>query len=76
MPRDPYRVLGVTPGVSSEDLHDAYRRLVKLHHPDRNGGSEESARRFIDIVTGPSSAAPVLRRARECLDASVEIDEK
>jgi curved DNA-binding protein CbpA len=47
--RDPYRVLGVSPGASSEELHDAYRRLVKLHHPDRNGGSEESARRFAEI---------------------------
>jgi curved DNA-binding protein CbpA len=49
MPRDPYRVLEVSPGASSEELHDAYRRLVKLHHPDRNGGSEESARRFKEI---------------------------
>src|SRR3954449_6468986 len=49
MRRDPYRVLGVSPGASSEELHDAYRRLVKLHHPDRNGGSEESARRFAEI---------------------------
>jgi curved DNA-binding protein CbpA len=49
MPRDPYSVLGVKPGVSGEELHDAYRRLVKLHHPDRNGGSEESTRRFQEI---------------------------
>src|SRR3954451_19965180 len=49
MRRDPYRALGVSPGASSEDLHDAYRRLVKLHHPDRNGGTEESARRFAEI---------------------------
>jgi curved DNA-binding protein CbpA len=49
MPRDPYRVLGVSPGASSEELHDAYRRLVKLHHPDRNDGSEESTRRFAEI---------------------------
>jgi curved DNA-binding protein CbpA len=30
-------------------LHDAYRRLVKLHHPDRNDGSDESTRRFAEI---------------------------
>jgi curved DNA-binding protein CbpA len=47
--RDPYEVLGVKPGVSTEDLHDAYRRLVKLHHPDRNGGSAEATRRFQEI---------------------------
>src|SRR5215207_8388803 len=49
MRRDAYRVLGVSPAASSEELHDAYRRLVKLHHPDRNDGSEESARRFAEI---------------------------
>jgi curved DNA-binding protein CbpA len=47
--RDPYRVLGVSPGVSDEELHDAYRALVKQHHPDRNGGSAESTRRFQEI---------------------------
>ena len=49
MSRDPYQVLGVAPGASSEELHDAYRRLVKLHHPDRNNGSAESTRRFQEI---------------------------
>jgi DnaJ-class molecular chaperone len=49
MRRDPYRVLGVSPGASAEELHDAYREMVKLHHPDRNGGSAESTRRFQEI---------------------------
>ncbi len=47
--RDPYRTLGIEPTASAEELHDAYRRLVKLHHPDRNGGSAEATRRFQDI---------------------------
>src|SRR3954447_15081435 len=42
MARDPYRVLGVPRDVSSEQLHDAYRRLVKQTHPDRPGGSAEA----------------------------------
>jgi DnaJ domain len=49
VPADPYRVLGVPRDASNEELHDAYRRLVKLHHPDRNGGSAESSRRFQEI---------------------------
>ena len=49
MTRDPYRTLGVEPTASAEELHDAYRRLVKLHHPDRNGGSAEATRRFQEI---------------------------
>jgi hypothetical protein len=47
--RDPYEVLGVSPGISSDELHDAYRELVKRWHPDRNAGSAESTRRFQEI---------------------------
>src|ERR1700729_4094273 len=44
--RDPYQTLGVARGASDEELHVAYRKMVQLHHPDHNGGSPESARRF------------------------------
>lgn len=49
MRRDPYRVLGISPGATAEEIHDAYREMVKLHHPDRKGGSPESTRRFQEI---------------------------
>jgi curved DNA-binding protein CbpA len=47
--RDPYAILGVSPGASDDQLHAAYRRLVQIHHPDHNDGSAESARRFEEI---------------------------
>jgi hypothetical protein len=43
---DPYVTLGVAPSATDAELRGAYRRLVQLHHPDHNGGSPESARRF------------------------------
>jgi curved DNA-binding protein CbpA len=43
---DPYATLGVSATVSDAELRSAYRKLVLLHHPDHNGGSAESARRF------------------------------
>jgi curved DNA-binding protein CbpA len=46
---DPYRVLGVSPGISDEQLHTAYRRLVQLHHPDHNPGDVDASRRFEEI---------------------------
>jgi curved DNA-binding protein CbpA len=46
---DPYRTLGVSRDASDDELRDAYRRLVKLHHPDRNGGTPEATRRFQEI---------------------------
>jgi hypothetical protein len=77
MTRDPYRVLGVEPRATREQLHDAYRRLVKLHHPDRNGGSAESARRFEEVQEayeeiGRLRAAPKSPPAAARSDASVE----
>jgi hypothetical protein len=46
---DPYQTLGVSPSASEMELRAAYRKLVQLHHPDHNGGSPESARRFEEI---------------------------
>jgi DnaJ domain len=46
---DPYEVLGVRPDASDDELRAAYRHLVQLHHPDHNGGSPESAKRFAVI---------------------------
>ena len=47
--RDPYDVLGVRRGASDAEIRSAYRKLVKLHHPDHNGGSEESEQRFEEV---------------------------
>jgi curved DNA-binding protein CbpA len=58
---DPYVTLGVDPGVSDAELRAAYRRLVQLHHPDHNGGSPESARRF-EAVQEAYARATALRQ--------------
>jgi len=47
--RDPYAALGVAPTASDQELRAVYRHLVQLHHPDHNGGSAESARRFEEV---------------------------
>ena len=44
--QDPYSVLGVRRDAPDAEVRTAYRRQVKLHHPDHNNGSPESAQRF------------------------------
>lgn len=46
---DPFAVLGVSATAPDAEIRAAYRRLVQLHHPDHNGGSAESARRFEEV---------------------------
>jgi curved DNA-binding protein CbpA len=62
--RDPYRVLGVPYGASPAVVLEAYRRLSKQHHPDREGGSDE---RFVEIQRAYETL-----RARPAPDASLE----
>jgi hypothetical protein len=47
--RDPYQTLGISPRAPDEEVRKAYRRLVQKYHPDHNGGSEESERRFEEV---------------------------
>ena len=46
---DPYKVLGLTPGASDEEIKQAYRRLAKKYHPDLNPGDEEAARKMQEV---------------------------
>lgn len=44
--RDYYEVLGVDRNADDQALKNAYRRLAKQYHPDRNPGDAESEERF------------------------------
>jgi hypothetical protein len=43
-----YRILGLRPGASPSEIKSAYRRLVKLYHPDRDP-SQDSVVMYIEI---------------------------
>jgi hypothetical protein len=42
-----YEVLGLEPGADPAAIDKAYRRLIKLHHPDREGGDGVRAAQII-----------------------------
>ncbi len=64
MIHDPYKVLGVSPDASDEEIKRAYRRLAKQYHPDRNPGDQEAARKMQEVnaayeqIKNPEKAGP------------------
>ena len=47
--QDPYRVLGVSPQATDDEVKQAYRALAKKYHPDVNNGSADAEARMKEV---------------------------
>ncbi len=46
---DHYSTLEIQKNASADEIKKAYRRLAKIHHPDKNKGNKESEEKFKQI---------------------------
>ncbi|HEX7885427.1 MAG TPA: molecular chaperone DnaJ [Phenylobacterium sp.] len=61
--RDYYEILGVERGCDDSALKTAFRKQAMEHHPDRNGGSEDSSSRFKEVNEAYSVLSDPHKRA-------------
>lgn len=47
--QDPYRILGISPTASEDEIKKAYRSMAKKYHPDVNNGSPEAEQRMKEV---------------------------
>ncbi len=61
---DPYKILGVAPTASAEEIRSAYRKLAKRYHPDLNPGDAAAEERFKAISAAYELLSDPEKRAR------------
>lgn len=62
--RDPYAVLGVAKSASEAEVKKAFRRLAKVHHPDRNANDPKAKERFSELNSAYEIVGDANKRAQ------------
>ena len=59
---DPYQILKVHPNAKLEDIKKAYRKLVKIHHPDKGGDKK--------VMLKINAAWEIIKKKHKSLNSS------
>jgi DnaJ-domain-containing protein 1 len=54
--RQDFAVLGLSPGASEEECKEAYKKLLKIHHPDRHGKDPEAMKKATEKTSRINAA--------------------
>ena len=47
--KDYYKILGIDEKASEDEIKKAYRKMSMVHHPDKNGNTDESKQKFQEL---------------------------
>ena len=71
---DPYKVLGISPDATDEEVKKAYRTMAKKYHPDLNPGDKNAEQKMKDLnCTDIDSAISMI--AGTCRSMGVTVEE-
>ena len=77
--RDVYRLLQVDPRAGPDEIMDAWRRLARTFHPDRNGSQRATEEMQVvnalrDLLSDPAARAEYDRERRRWMASPVPLD--
>jgi DnaJ-class molecular chaperone len=62
--QDYYKMLGIAPNASMNEIKNAYRRLAFQYHPDRNQSDPTATRKMEDINEAYSTLSDATKRRK------------
>lgn len=60
--KDYYKILGIEEKASEDEIKKAYRKMSMIHHPDKNGNTDESKQKFQELNNAYATLSDMNKR--------------